>query len=318
MRPNLPTSRSYARQVRALATTRAGLLVIALLLAGPAAAQVPPSASASPSASPAAATPTQTPREQWPETIEDNSFLIEEAYNQEPGVVQFIFNFFYQRPSRIWQTSFTNEWPVPDERNQLSYTLPYTIGPFGQLSGVGDVLLNYRYQLCREDRQGFALAPRFSLSVPTGSERKGLGLGAVGYQVGVPVSKRVSKGLAVHFNLGATYFPGVRVAAATAGHTRTDLWWTSEGTSAIWLASPVLNLVLEAVAYQTQVADAPDSKTRVTQAILNPGLRYALNFPSGQLVLGVSVPVGVTRASPDPSLFLYLSWEAPVWRPGRR
>jgi len=55
--------------------------------------------------------------------IQDNSFLIEEAYNQEYGVVQHINNFLYLADANDWAYTFTQEWPVTGIRHQLSYTL---------------------------------------------------------------------------------------------------------------------------------------------------------------------------------------------------
>ena len=49
--------------------------------------------------------------------ITDNSFLIEEAYNQDPGVVQHIFTGVYSEDNdadpqrRSWAFGFTQEWP---------------------------------------------------------------------------------------------------------------------------------------------------------------------------------------------------------------
>jgi len=48
------------------------------------------------------------------ERIEDNSFLIEEAYNQDPGVIQHISSFQYMK-DHTWIYTFTDEWPVPDK-----------------------------------------------------------------------------------------------------------------------------------------------------------------------------------------------------------
>ena len=45
------------------------------------------------------------------EGIMDNSFLIEEAYNQEEGVVQHINTFMRQRHGD-WLYTFTQEWPI--------------------------------------------------------------------------------------------------------------------------------------------------------------------------------------------------------------
>src|SRR5262245_17587450 len=44
--------------------------------------------------------------------IADNSFLIEEAYNQEAGVVQHISVFQRDWRSSAWAYSFTQEWPL--------------------------------------------------------------------------------------------------------------------------------------------------------------------------------------------------------------
>ena len=58
--------------------------------------------------------------------IQDNSFFIEEAYNQEPGVVQHIFNLAidFTNGSREIAPSFTQEWPVFSQTHQFSYTIP--------------------------------------------------------------------------------------------------------------------------------------------------------------------------------------------------
>jgi hypothetical protein len=61
--------------------------------------------------------------------IQDNSFLIEEAYNQEPGVVQHILNVpinFINGSCEI-APSFTQEWPIFSQTHQFSYTIPYVI-----------------------------------------------------------------------------------------------------------------------------------------------------------------------------------------------
>src|SRR5438876_6718461 len=67
------------------------------------------------------------------EGIMDNSFLIEEAYNQEAGIVQHIFNGVYSvdrisgTTQRRLDLSFTQEWPAYGQAHQFSYTIPYSI-----------------------------------------------------------------------------------------------------------------------------------------------------------------------------------------------
>src|SRR5262245_1187746 len=116
--------------------------------------------------------------EKPPENIKDNSFLIEEAYNQEKGVVQHIFNWYptwdhANGNHREFTFLYTMEVPLGGELNQLSFT-PMNFehfvdepigGPRDEQGGWGDTLLNYRYQLSKDDENGWrpAVAPRFSL-----------------------------------------------------------------------------------------------------------------------------------------------------------
>src|SRR4051794_16707075 len=58
-----------------------------------------------------------------PLKIQDNSFLVEEAYNQEPRVVQHIFAML-RDGDHHWTGTFTQEWPAGGLAHQLSYTLP--------------------------------------------------------------------------------------------------------------------------------------------------------------------------------------------------
>src|SRR3954466_6736869 len=85
--------------------------------------------------------------------IQDNSFFIEEAYNQEPGVVQHIMNIVYAVDRRAgpdereWAFIFTQEWPAFSQTHQLSYTIPYLFIDDGDSrDGLGDIILNYRFQ----------------------------------------------------------------------------------------------------------------------------------------------------------------------------
>ncbi|MCU1245270.1 MAG: hypothetical protein JWN02_1180, partial [Acidobacteria bacterium] len=65
----------------------------------------------------------QTAPPEAPSPIQDNSFLIEEAYNQDPGVVQHIQTFARATRGDGWVYTFTQEWPAPSLKHQLSYTL---------------------------------------------------------------------------------------------------------------------------------------------------------------------------------------------------
>ncbi len=239
--------------------------------------------------------------------IQDNSFFIEEAYNQEAGVVQHIFAAPWSSATsghdRQWALNFTQEWPVVSQTHQFSYTVPYTLvhDPQGDTEGLGDIQLNYRLQALGETDSRPAFAPRFSLILPTGDEKKGLGIGTTGCQINLPISKIVSDRWTLHGNAGMTVFPDA------SDHTLTSY---NLGASAIYAVSRDFNLMLECLGtWDEELAEA-DKTTRSFNAIVSPGARYAVNFrDDAQLVLGLAFPIGVSADAPDYGVFLYLSFE---------
>jgi len=247
-------------------------------------------------------------RTEEPKRIEDNSFLIEEAYNQEHGVVQHIQTFEYLKRANSWLYTFTQEWPVPDEKNQLSYTIP--LSHFGEPSetGLGDILLNYRYQLVQKET--VAVSPRFSLILPTGDYKKGMGAGAYGYQVNIPLSMILSKNLVTHWNAGTTYTPGSK----EPGGARVETIGYNLGASAIWLVSENFNLLTEVVWNSFQLVRPDGSKNNSEACFINPGMRFALNYKSGlQVVPGLAFPIGVGESKNEYGVFFYLSFEHPLF-----
>ena len=251
-------------------------------------------------------------RASWPDLssgpLEDDSFLIEEAYNQEAGVVQHISLTQYDRRSEDWVTTFTQEWPVPDERHQLSFTVPYTFGgKAGAPSGVGDVLLNYRYQLLHETPDQPAVAPRLSLILPTGDYRDGLGTGSAGLQANLAASKQLSDQLAVHLNLGGTVIPH---ALAPNDPPRSETLGTvTGGGSVVWGPVDAVDLMCELLAsHEDEIRrGGTGALTRVT---LSPGVRIGWNGPGGiQWVGGIGLPIGLTHDADDLGVLLYVSIE---------
>ena len=240
------------------------------------------------------------------ERIEDNSFLLEEAYNQEPGVIQHI-SAFQLMNDKTWAYSFTEEWPVPNQTHQLSTTILFLNSGY---TGWGDVALNYRYQAIMTDR--FAFSPRFSLILPTGDYKKELGNGAWGYQTNLPVSFICSRKFVTHYNLGVTYTPGAKDVSSG----KSNISNVNYGASAIFLLTETFNFMVEV--YGNTILLKPDnSKTEVSNALfINPIIRYAINCKSGlQIVPGIAVPIGVGPSKGEFGLFAYLSFEHPMWKP---
>lgn len=243
-----------------------------------------------------------------PKKIRDNSFLLEEAYNQEKGVVQHIQAFQYMNGGS-WTYTFTQEWPVPEETHQLSYTIPISrVKEEGSETGIGDIALNYRYQAILKDR--IAFAPRLSVLLPTGNDEKGLGNGAAGYQANLPLSVELSEKWVTHWNLGATFVAG----AKGIDGSEADTLGFNYGASLVYLLSENFNLMLEAVGTSTESVEDAGLTNREHAFFLNPGIRFAMNFTSGlQIVPGIAVPIGVGPSGGDYGAFLYLSLEHPLF-----
>jgi hypothetical protein len=246
-------------------------------------------------------------------SIQDNSFLVEEAYNQEKGVVQHINTFSYYADSRDWSYTFTQEWPVGGQRNQFSYTLSSVRpGAFAsQGGGFGDAVINYRYQALGSGETRVAFSPRLSLIVPSGNSDLGHGYGGTGIQTNLPLSVVLHPKLVSHWNAGATYVPHARNSAGD----RAAIWSYNAGQSFIWLANPRFNVMLETYYLNAQSVSAP-GRTEWSKALfLNPGIRWAYNFSNGlQVVPGLAMPIGVGPSAGEKGVFVYLSFEHPFQR----
>src|SRR4051812_18520689 len=84
-------------------------------------------------------------------SIEDNSMFIEEAFNQEAGIIQHISNFVFSGGNFAY--NYTQEIPLKNEKHQFSFGLSYTSlkkSPEQAFqnrnfltNGLGDIFLNY-------------------------------------------------------------------------------------------------------------------------------------------------------------------------------
>jgi len=245
------------------------------------------------------ASPLRSFSQEFTEAIEDNSFFIEEAYNQELGVVQHIFTGYYDRGTRDYIFSFTQEWPVGGQVHQLSYTIPYLSQHSGP-RGIGDIALNYRYQLCDSGKWGW-VSPRFTLLLPTGRPSEGLGTGVVGFQLNLPVSNRWSNGFVTHFNAGVTILSDEHASTSYAF-----------GASGIWLLNENVNLMCEVLHTIDAEIDESGNVTHSSQTIISPGVRVAINLGALQIVPGLALPVTTAEGEFKLNAFGYLSFEHPL------
>lgn len=250
-----------------------------------------------------------TESENYKPAIEDNSMFIEEAYNQEERVVQHISNLVLMPvgEKNIYY-SFTQEWPAFGLKHQLSYTLQlYSISK-ADISGFGDLFINYRYQILY--KQNFVTcAPRLSVIIPTGNHAERLGEGSWGLQFNLPISKRWCNQFINHFNLGTTFYYKVKQQEVGFNHSLTSYF---AGLSSIWLLSDKFNLMLEYMSYFVANPAVNNKVSYSNENIIAPAFRYAIDLKKLQIVPGISVPFSVSKNDgTQVGLFFYLSFEHP-------
>jgi DtxR family transcriptional regulator, Mn-dependent transcriptional regulator len=246
-------------------------------------------------------------RSERPFEILDNSFLVEEAFNQERGIFQNIFGF--QRSEDAWNFNFTQEWPVGSQTHQLSYTLG--LAGITGTSGFGDVMINYRYQAAMEGDGVPAFSPRVSLILPTGSNN--FTRNSVGLQVNLPVSKQRGD-FYFHANGGFTWYPRADPDFGVNDDERVSLLSPHISGSGIYRLRPMINLMLESVLQFEQFATLDGRKERETVFTLAPGGRGGWNIGDQQLILGAAVPITWVSSDSNAGILLYLSYELPFAR----
>lgn len=247
------------------------------------------------------------------EAVKDNSFFIEEAYNQDPGVVQFIQGWQQSDLSKDWNYTFTNEIPLGGQTHQFSYVIPVnkTIGADGNdQTGIGDVLLNYRYQLL--NTEVVTMAPRISIITPTGDYKKAQGNGAVGVQFNQSVSITINDRWTNHWNMGFTYTPD----AKDSSDNKASLFGFNFGASTVYNVTPKTNLLLEFVMNGEESVVGDGEKESTNSYFLVPGIRTAFDVGEDTEIvpgLGVILGVGPSATEHERGVFVYFSVESKLW-----
>lgn len=237
--------------------------------------------------------------------IEDNSFLLEEAYNQDWGVYQFIQK--YQTSNKgILEYSFENEIPLTDKVHELSYEFAHLKSDGQSHSKMGDTTVNYRWQPINKD--GFLVTERIGLIMPTGSVTDGTSSGVIGFEFMQSATKTLSDHWISHLNLGFEVLPNAKTPGDKGRRTASSF---RAATSLIYLLSDNFNLMLETI-FQTGNGINPDETKDISSSVtLNPGFRWAWDFDwkDTQIVPGVSFPTEMLNNRTEQSVLLYLSIE---------
>jgi hypothetical protein len=106
--------------------------------------------------------------------------------------------------------------------------------------------------------------------------------------------------------VGGAWTPSARAVSGGRAATR-DL---TAAASAIWHATRAVNVMLELAWAREEIAVGRDARLAEESAWLSPGLRAAIDFPSGlQIVPGVAFPIGFGPSDGERSVLVYLSFE---------
>ena len=246
-------------------------------------------------AAPAAAQGTAQPAEEEP-TIEANGFLVEEAYNQEAGVLQQI-----ARAAGVhdgsWRGVYSQEWPIFSERHQLE--LAVGVAEHDGLAGLG---AEYRYLAVGGKDEPFSLSPALEVAWGLVEVEDGETESEWEIEATLPASLRLGETLVANTNLGMSYTP-------ETGDTGFRL-----GQGLIWRAHPRLNLLLEGVFTRGDPL-LREEEGEDESAVVSPGVQFAFPLRDDvQLVPGVAFPFGVGPSAGERAVMLYLSLEHPFTR----
>jgi len=211
--------------------------------------------------------------------LEDNSFIIEEAYNQPARVVQHIGTGAVAEGTAA--LSFTQEWPLGGRRHQLSYTL---VGVDDDALDLGDALINYRFQAFGAGGETFLAAPRASVLIPLGDADRRAGNGGYGLQLALPLSWEALPRLSLHGNLGGTWRPNAEDLTGDEAATLDGY----AGASAIFFITDKVNLLAESVWRHGRRIRGPGRSEGVPSQTVSLGARVGFDVGGVQFVPGAA------------------------------
>lgn len=237
--------------------------------------------------------------------IEDNSFLLEEAYNQKPGEFQFIQRYQGYNSGREYLFSSEGEVPLGSVQHQFSYQIN-RLNVDGDHGTYGDTTLSYRYQSV--NKEAFLMAHRLGVLIPTGSVQEESGYGVVGLEYMQAMTFILNEQWVNHWNLGFTHYSEGK---HNDSDKRRTLNMFRAGTSLVYLLKDNLNFLLEGLLGANENLNLNEKKEYEKFFTLNPGVRTAIDFAwkETQLVPGIAFPIRFQKDRVEHGIFLYFSIE---------
>jgi len=238
--------------------------------------------------------------------LEGNSFFVEEAYNMDEGHLAQTVTVRRDRGGD-WMLVTSQDWALGSSRHQGGFAFAYGRQQGqGSSAGAADTVLNYRFQL-EDGGEGLAMAPRLTVSWPTGSPERGLGTGGVGLAVNLPASRRWGDWGATHLNLGGGYTPSGR---GGSGATLASSFLAA-GSSVAWVPRSQINFLLETLFTRSWAGGAASDSL-----LVSPGLRAGATFGAVKVVAGLSAPLGFLPADRRFAVIGYFGIDLPARWPG--
>ena len=241
-----------------------------------------------------------------PFKIADNSFLVEEAFNQERGHLPEHLRRARGRAATGRRPSRRNG---RSSRRRTSSRTRVAVSRWRTTFGFGDMLLNYRYQALEEGPGRPAFSPRVSLDPADRERRNGLGDGS--RPAGQPAVQQAARRRLLALERRAS--PGCRAPrrGPAGDDDRADLLSPFLAGSAIYALRPMFHLMLENVLLFERSFDgigtvARTRSTRCRRAFAAAGTSATRRSSPARR----SRSRGRRRAR-TPACFCYFSYELP-------
>jgi len=144
--------------------------------------------------------------------------------------------------------------------------------------------------------------PRFTLIVPTGNSRYGLGSGGWGGQFNLAVTKRLNSKITTHYNAGYTVIQKADYYSYAGDGTpelkfERNIPSANIGGSVIWLVHPKFNLMTEYISLFGKAISETGSVEKDNFTTVNPGFRFALDIGKCQVVPGMGLPFNFSNGT---------------------
>lgn len=242
--------------------------------------------------------------------LQGNGFLVTEAYLSGDDVISHTLTVERDRNGN-WNQTFSETIPLRSNKHQLAISLPasqFKTENNSKVRGVGDVEVEYRYQLLGGDVSRVSAAPGVTAILPTGDYRRELGAGDFGVKFSLPVSIVISRRFMAHSNVGITLTPRARNSEGNRAATSNFQF----GQSFVWLAHPKFNPLVEFVWGRNKEVIGHKLTKTTNETFISPGFRWGHTFKNGlTIVPGIAFPIGVGASRGEKGVLFYLNFEHP-------